>query len=338
MFNLFVTYSQDHDDDVWGQGKTFTLHRSRFLEYTEEKISQQFEGALFNKNIKALKNYPCLFMHEQFAGKTRMGKLIDIKIDGIDIIIEYEFISEIEINSGNSIKFSKLIGLANLEEYRTHWAVKDIDIIKVVKPSASIEDDGFRVIQIGSNTIETNPDFKTENDLSATRPSSDDQKPSRDSIISVSGFIKNIYRIRKKYNDNQEFFYRGHDDENYKLYPSLFRKLKNKNPRYLINEDQMYKELLRLNPIDFLNDQTTLDRLVRMQHYGLPTRLLDITSNPLIALYFACCDDPKKPFADKDSQHDGEVIIFRVQSELIKYFDSDTVSCITNLAQLKNGG
>ena len=235
MFNLFVTYSKDHEDDVWGQKKTFTLHRSRFLEYTEEKISQQFEGALFNKNIKTLKNYPCLFMHEQFAGKTRMGKLIDIKINRVDIIIEYEFISEIEINSGNSIKFSKLIGLGNLEEYRTHWAVKDIDIFKVMKNSASIEDDGYRVISIENNTTGYNIDFKTENNLFAPQPSSGDQKPLRDSIISVSDFIKKIYRIRKKYNDNQEFFYRGHDDENYELYPSLFRKLNNNNPRYLIN-------------------------------------------------------------------------------------------------------
>jgi len=38
-----------------------------------------------------------------------------------------------------------------------------------------------------------------------------------------------------------------------------------------------------------------------MQHYGIPTRLLDITSNPLVALFFACIEFPKV---------DGEVIFF----------------------------
>lgn len=61
-----------------------------------------------------------------------------------------------------------------------------------------------------------------------------------------------------------------------------------------------------------------------MQHYSLPTRLLDITENSLTALFFAC----------QSNNTDGEVIIFKIPKDDIKYFDSDTVSVISNLSKL----
>ena len=64
--------------------------------------------------------------------------------------------------------------------------------------------------------------------------------------------------------------------------------------------------LLASQPQEFSGDLTTLERLVRMQHYSLPTRLLDVTWNPLVALYFSSTEDQKE---------DGEVIVFKVPEQ-----------------------
>ena len=72
------------------------------------------------------------------------------------------------------------------------------------------------------------------------------------------------------------------------------------------------------------------DRLVRMQHYHLPTRLLDVTTNPLVALYFAT----EEVDARLEPVVDGIVYYIKTPNVRRKYYDSDTVSCVANLANL----
>lgn len=88
----------------------------------------------------------------------------------------------------------------------------------------------------------------------------------------------------------------------------------------------MLKELILRCPNDFSGGLTTFQSLVKMQHYSLPTRLLDLTSNPLVALYFACT-------SHGDNDEDGEVIVLGFDISQVKYFDSDTVSVIANLSR-----
>ena len=115
-------------------------------------------------------------------------------------------------------------------------------------------------------------------------------------------------------------FFRGHGDEGWQMLPSIYRE------DYLIeNEDKIIKDALTYCPDDFLPSDTLFEKLVKLQHYGCYTRLLDLTTNVLVALYFSAWN---KDHHDKN----GELIILDIPDEQIKYGDSDTVAILSALS------
>ena len=108
----------------------------------------------------------------------------------------------------------------------------------------------------------------------------------------------------------EPYRYRGQADASWLLNSSLTRIDKFKE-----NEKKMYYDVRNTLPKSFETDTSLFQELIRLQHYNLPTRLLDLTRNPLVALYFACCNSDKMNkdcviFRLKPDKNEQEVLNF----------------------------
>lgn len=140
-------------------------------------------------------------------------------------------------------------------------------------------------------------------------------------VFSINGAsekeeLRELLEIMGK--DESGELYRGQADASWSLSSSLMRE-----SNYLLNESKMYYEILSLKPGAFQNDKTVYERLITMQHYGMPTRLLDITRNPLVAIFFACSNLNKKAV-------DGVIYTFNPKLGFLN-FEDIRLENLTNL-------
>jgi len=146
------------------------------------------------------------------------------------------------------------------------------------------------------------------------------RKPAPEAKNDLWSLLQDIEESSKK--DGKIVLYRGHASYRHRLRPSLFR---SSNEKIRNREHSIIRELVSRHPEDFSSDSTVFEMLVRLQHYKMPTRLLDLTFNPLVAIYFACSENEK---------YNPEIVEITIDSSKIKYYDSDTVACVANLCNL----
>lgn len=110
-----------------------------------------------------------------------------------------------------------------------------------------------------------------------------EHKELKKKISSVSEFIHEVNELKKiKVEGSGDLFFRGQKTDRWEVKPSVFR------DNCLAFEHDLMQIPLSKSPREFVSMRNDFEIMAKYQHYGMCTRLLDLTTNPLVALYFAC--------------------------------------------------
>lgn len=123
-------------------------------------------------------------------------------------------------------------------------------------------------------------------------------------IINFEDFVIAVNSLMVNF-DSVKLWWRGQADSDWKLTPGIFRYGK-------ANRESNISVLFRMKAKARYSNCPTSDDpfpwLFLMQHYRLPTRLLDWTESPLVALYFA---------VENEKDDDKDSVIWALQPSLL---------------------
>ena len=140
-------------------------------------------------------------------------------------------------------------------------------------------------------------------------------------IETAGEFLNKIKELRNLHTE-EVIYFRGESKCGWELRPSVMR------DGLAEYEGEMLTELITRQPAAFDGITYALAQWGLAQHHRLRTRFLDVTRNPLVALFHACEGHQGEP---------GRLHVFAASRPLVKSFSSDTISIIANFAKLPKG-
>ena len=128
MYNLIVKASP------WAEGRD-TLPASRAFEYTAKHLIERFSAA-GNPNFASLATLPTLFVEEAYDKEdqiVRIGILTSAKISGRQIALDYVYDPAFPVMTNAVLRtIAPELDIEDFEFVRTHWAIKDTDLFRVL--------------------------------------------------------------------------------------------------------------------------------------------------------------------------------------------------------------
>ncbi|HAU4885307.1 TPA: FRG domain-containing protein [Aeromonas hydrophila] len=116
-------------------------------------------------------------------------------------------------------------------------------------------------------------------------------------VSSISELVSNVLDIYESLPDKSALWFRGHQCGDYQLLPGLLRD--GKDAASIFERERRLLTRFRQRSMAYWPDgypQNDWEHLFAMQHFGIPTRLLDWSENIFVAAHFALLND---------HEHDG---------------------------------